>query len=151
MIRALRTAMFRRCPSGLQVEKLGHFLVQKALSGAVRLNPLPIDDKLWNRPLTNVANHFVGRLRVGLDIDLSVGNAVLFQKSLSLAAIAAPRSGVDQNVHSPILSTEGETGGAKAPPIIPKVGKETVPEGRDNQEPGTEPGSPAARGPHQFH
>jgi hypothetical protein len=88
-------------------EEVGHLLVQKAVAWAVRLDPFAIDDELRNRPFANVLDDFLSRPGGALNIDLGVRNLVLFKESLGLAAIAAPRSGIDQNLHPSILPSRG--------------------------------------------
>jgi len=72
------------------LEKLGHFLVEKALARAVRLDPFAVDDELGNGPLADLPDDLVGGARVGLNIDLGIGDQVLFQEAFGFAAIAAP-------------------------------------------------------------
>jgi len=86
-------------------EKLGHFLVEKPLAGTVRLNPFTVQDELRDSPFAHMADDFLCRPGVGLDINFGIGDLVLFKEPFSFAAIAAPRSGIDQNMHPPIIST----------------------------------------------
>ena len=64
--------------------------MKKALSWFVRLDPLSIEDKLRDRALPGVSNNLVGGTGRFFDIDLGVGNCMLVEKTLRLAAIAAP-------------------------------------------------------------
>jgi hypothetical protein len=89
-------------------EEVGHLLVEKAVARAVRLNPFAVDDELRNRPFANVLDDFLSRSGGALNIDLGIRNLVLFKESFGLAAIAAPRSGINQNLHPPIIPTAVE-------------------------------------------
>jgi hypothetical protein len=66
--------------------------VKEALSWFVRLDPFSIEDKLRDRALASVGNDLLcGAWRL-FDIDFGVRNCVLVEKTLRLAAIAAPVS-----------------------------------------------------------
>ncbi len=71
-------------------EKLAHLFVQKAAAGAVWLNPFAIDAELRDGPIADVLDNFIRRPWGGLDIDLAIGDLVFVEKSLGLAAVAAP-------------------------------------------------------------
>jgi hypothetical protein len=86
-------------------EELGHFLVEKPFAGTVRLNPFTVEDELWDSPFAHMPDDFLCRPGVGLDINFGIGNLVLFKEPFSFAAIAAPRSGIHQNMHPSIIST----------------------------------------------
>ncbi len=66
--------------------------MQEAFSWPIGLDPLSVQDKLWNRALTGVSDYLRRGARCGFDIDLGVGNCVLAEETLGLAAIAAPVS-----------------------------------------------------------
>ena len=73
--------------------------MEKALARAVRLDPLAVDDELWNGALTDMTHNLVGRTGCALDINLGVRDVVLVEKALCLAAIAAPSGGIHLDVH----------------------------------------------------
>jgi hypothetical protein len=85
-------------------KEFGHFLVEKAMSCTVRLDPLAVEDELRNGPLSDMPDNFLRGAGAGLDINLGVGNLVLFKEPFGFAAIAAPRSGIHQNMHPSIIS-----------------------------------------------
>lgn len=77
--------------SGLgHAEELGHFVVQKAFSWLVGLDPLAVENELWNRALAGVGDHLLCSTWRRFDIDFGEGNCVLGQKALGCATIAAP-------------------------------------------------------------
>jgi hypothetical protein len=82
-----------------------HFLVEKSAAWAVRLYPFAIDDELRNGPLAYVSDNFLRSAGAGLDINLGVSNRVLLEEAFGLAAIAAPRSGIHQDLHTSIITT----------------------------------------------
>jgi hypothetical protein len=86
-------------------EKFGHFLVEKPFAHAVGLDPFTVEDELRDGPFAYMPDHFLCRPRAGLDINLGVSDLMLFKEPFSFAAIAAPRSGIDQNLHLSIIST----------------------------------------------
>jgi hypothetical protein len=86
-------------------KELFHFLVEKSTAGAVGLYPFAIDNELGDSPFAYVLDNLLRGARAGLDIDLGVGNLVLIKKPFGLAAIAAPRSGIHQNMHPSIIPT----------------------------------------------
>ena len=78
--------------------------MKKPLARFVRLDPLSIEDKLRDRAFTRVGNDLLcgaGRL---FDIDFRVGNCVLVEKTLRLAAIATPVGGIDNKLHVLIVA-----------------------------------------------
>jgi len=80
-------------------EQLSHFLVLESLAGNVWLDPLIVDDKLWNRPLAGLADHFFRGSRRLFDVDLVKGNVVLGQPTLGGMAVPAPWSRIDRKFH----------------------------------------------------
>jgi hypothetical protein len=86
-------------------EELGHFLVEKPFTDTVGLDPLPIEDELRDGPFAHMPDDFLCRPRVGLDINFGISNLVLLKEPFGFAAIAAPRSGIHQNLHPYIIST----------------------------------------------
>jgi len=80
-------------------QSLRHFVVEKSLPGPVGLHPLSIDDKLRDRALARVADHFLRGPRGSLDVDLFEGDVVLGEKALGLAAVRAPKGGVNNEFH----------------------------------------------------
>lgn len=77
--------------------------MQKALTGAIRLNPFAVEDKLRDSAFADVPKNLIGSAWNLLDVDLGVGNRMFVQKTFSLAAITAPYSGVDLQIHNLIL------------------------------------------------
>ena len=77
--------------------------MQKALPGAVRLDPFPIQHKLRDGPLAYVPHNFLSGARGAFYIDLGVGDLVLIEEPFGFAAIAAPRSGINQHFHPVII------------------------------------------------
>ena len=71
-------------------EQFTHLGMQKSAPGAVGLHPSSIDDKLRNGPLTDLAQHFVGGSRSVFNIDIGVGDCVLFKEALGFPAVPAP-------------------------------------------------------------
>jgi hypothetical protein len=90
----------RRRSACRDTEALGHFFVEETLAGAVGLNPLAVDDELWDGPFAGVLDYFVDRAGRRLNIDFGIGNIVLCQKALSFTAIGAPLGRVDGEVHT---------------------------------------------------
>jgi hypothetical protein len=87
----------------LYAEEGGHLIEEKSAAGAIGLNPLAIEDELRDGALASVGDDFGGGSRVGIDIDLAVGDGVGCEESLGLAAIATPWGGVDEQFHASIL------------------------------------------------
>src|SRR3984957_3129478 len=77
--------------------------MQKALPGAVRLDPFSVQHKLRDGPLAYVTHNFLSRARGIFYIDLGVGDLVLIEEPFGFAAIAAPRSGINQQFHLLII------------------------------------------------
>ena len=71
----------------------------------VRLDPFAIDDELRDGPFANMLDDFLCRPWAGFYINFCIGNLVLFKEPFSFAAIAAPRSGIHQNMHPFIIPT----------------------------------------------
>jgi hypothetical protein len=86
-------------------EEIGHLPVKETMACTVRLNPFAVDDELRDGPFAYLPDDFLCRPRASLDINLCIGNLVLFKEPFSFAAIAAPRSGIHQNMHPSIIST----------------------------------------------
>jgi hypothetical protein len=86
-------------------EELSHFLVEKPFAYTVGLDPFTVENELRDGPFAHMADDFLCRPGVGLDINFGIGNLVLFKEPFSFAAIAAPRSGIDQNMHPSIIPT----------------------------------------------
>ena len=83
-------------------EALRHFVVKKASAGNVRLHPFAIDDKLRDGALAGALENLLGCARSGLHVDLFIGNVVLGQEALGLAAIRAPCGRVNGKIHNEI-------------------------------------------------
>jgi hypothetical protein len=93
--------------------------VQEAFPWPIGLDPLSVQHELWNRALTGVSDYLRGGAWGGFDIDLGVGNCVLAEEALGLAAIAAPVGGIDKKLHVLIvadapLAREGYTQSVRA-------------------------------------
>src|SRR6185437_11009004 len=83
----------------LNSEAFGHFFVEEALAGNVRLDPFAINHKLRDRALTGMFYDFFrgpGRL---FNVNFSEGNIVLLQEALGSAAVGTPEGGIDGDVH----------------------------------------------------
>jgi hypothetical protein len=105
----LRGCYFRRRLLA-DAEELGHFTVEKALPRTVRLDPLSVEDELRDGSLAHVPHNFFGGAGVALNVDLGIGDPVFFEEALGFAAIAAPRSGINQNIHLFIIMPRREPG-----------------------------------------
>src|SRR5271170_815432 len=80
--------------------------MEKSPAWTVRLYPLAVDHELRDGPFAYVPDDFLRCAGAGFDINLGVSNRVLLEKTFGLAAIAAPRSGIYQNVHLSIIPTD---------------------------------------------
>ena len=78
--------------------------MQKALAGTVGLDPLAVEDELRNGSLAYLADDLLGGAWNTFNIDLGVGNLVFLKETFGFAAIAAPGSGIDQQMHPLIIS-----------------------------------------------
>jgi 3-methyl-2-oxobutanoate hydroxymethyltransferase len=85
-------------------EQLGHLVVQEAFAGAIGLDPLSVENELWNRALAGVGNDLGRSAWGGFDVDFGVGDGVLAEETLCLAAIAAPVGGIDKKLHTAIVA-----------------------------------------------
>jgi len=100
-------------------EQLGHLVVQEAFAWPIGLDPLSIQDELRNRALAGVGDDLVGGAWGGFDVDFGVGDGVLAEEALGLAAVAAPVGGIDKKLHVLIVADvrlwrEGYTEGVRA-------------------------------------
>ena len=77
---------------------------EQAAAGAIRLEPLAINDQLRDGALANVANELIGRRRIVVDIDFGVGEVMGVEEMLGGTAVAAPGCGVNGNLHTLILA-----------------------------------------------
>jgi hypothetical protein len=82
-----------------KTQTLAHFLIQKSLALAVGLNPLAVNDKLWDGAFAGARHHFVGRSGRGFDIDLFEQDVVPLEKAFGFPAVSAPKRGIDQQFH----------------------------------------------------
>src|SRR3954462_11184877 len=82
-------------------EQLAHLLIQKAKAGPVGLHPGAVNDELRDGPLAHMAQYLIGRAGHLLDINLGIGDLMLLEKALCFAAVPAPDSGIDSNMHAP--------------------------------------------------
>src|ERR1700733_693920 len=80
-------------------QPLCHFLIQKSSSGAIGLDPFSVNYKLRDGPFAGFLDNFLGGSGGRLNVDFLVGNIVLGEESLGLAAIRTPYSGVDSYFH----------------------------------------------------
>jgi hypothetical protein len=74
----------------LYSQALGHLFVEEALAGDVGLDPFSIDYELWDGALAGAFHDFIGGSGRGLDVDVGVGQLVLVEEALGLAAVRAP-------------------------------------------------------------
>lgn len=86
-------------PSALDTETNGHLFIEEAASGTIGLHPFAINYKLRDRPLTGVAENFLGGAGRGLDVDFFVREIVLCQEALGFAAVRTPRRRVNDQFH----------------------------------------------------
>jgi hypothetical protein len=86
--------------------------VQEALAWTIGLNPFAIDYELRDGTLAHVPDELFCGPGAGLDIDLGIGDLVFVEETLSLAAIAAPCSGINQHMHCSIIPWGKERGRA---------------------------------------
>jgi hypothetical protein len=91
-----------------QAQPLAHLLVEKAAAGMVGLDPFAVDDELRDSALAYVPDQFGGGFGRGFDVNLGVGEVVLFEEALRLAAIAAPRRGIEDDLHRYIMIDTGK-------------------------------------------
>ena len=82
-----------------KAEPLAHLFIEKTQAGAVGLHPLAVDDELGDGALADVPNQLGSGSGCSFDVDLGVGEAVSVEEALRLAAIAAPRSGIEDDLH----------------------------------------------------
>jgi hypothetical protein len=85
-------------------EELRHFIVKKALTGLVGLNPLAIKHELRDAAFASFCDDCVGGAGGGFDVDLCVGNRVGREETFGLAAVAAPVSGIYEKLHVCIVA-----------------------------------------------
>src|ERR1700722_7403214 len=98
-----KTPHHRRKLSSLDSQALGHLIVEEALAGAIRLDPVTIDHKLRDGTLAGTLDDFVNGTGGGLDVNFFVGDVVLGQKSLGLTAVGTPSGRIDGKFHESIL------------------------------------------------
>src|ERR1700690_2194996 len=77
----------------------GHLVVEKSFSRNVGLHPLAVDHELWNSLLPGALDDLLYRTWRGLGVNLFVGDVVLGQKALGLAASRTPSGGVNSKLH----------------------------------------------------
>jgi len=83
----------------LDSKALGHFVIEEAFAGPVRLDPFSVDDKLRDGALAGEFDDFVDGARRCCDIDFFVGNVVLGKKTLGFPTIGAPERGINGEFH----------------------------------------------------
>ena len=81
---------------------MGHFLIQEAFAGTIRLYPFSVDDKLGDGAFAGALNYFFGGSGRSFDIDFLESDPVLLQKSFRFAAVGAPKAGIDSYFHRDI-------------------------------------------------
>src|SRR6185437_7476239 len=94
----LFAARLKPCPDTKLLrdsEALAHFFVEQAFAGAVGLEPFAVNHQLRNGALADFAEHVVSGSRCGFDVDFGVGESVLVEEALGLAAVAAPGRAVE--------------------------------------------------------
>jgi len=84
--------------------------MKEALSRFVRLDPLSIEDKLRDCTLTRIGDYLLCGAGCFFDIDFGVGNCMLVEEALRLAAIAAPVGGIDKKFHVLIVADSRRPG-----------------------------------------
>jgi len=77
------------------------------VAGTVGLNPAAVEDELGDGALAGVGEDLVGCAGGGVDVDVGVGDGVIGEETLSLAAVAAPGGRVDEEFHASILRRGG--------------------------------------------
>ena len=93
--------------------------MQEAFPGSIGLDPFSIQNELWDRALAGVGNDLRCSAWGGFDVDFGVGDGVLAEETLCLAAITAPVGGIDKKLHTTIVADvrlwrEGYTGEVRA-------------------------------------
>src|SRR5437763_2544352 len=83
-----------------QAEPFRHFLVEKAFSRTVGLEPFAVDDKLRDGALAGATDDFLGGAGSGFDVDLLIGELVLVEEALGDAAVGAPEGRVEGDLHA---------------------------------------------------
>jgi hypothetical protein len=90
----------------LDTQALGHLFVQETLTGAVRLNPLAINNELGDGAFSRVPNHLFSCSGGDFDVDFFVRNIVLLEEAPGHAAVRAPEGRVQDEFHWHRLDTE---------------------------------------------
>ena len=93
--------------------------MQETFPGSIGLDPFSIQNELWDRALAGVGNDLRCSAWGGFDVDFGVGDGVLAEEALGLAAVAAPVGGIDKKLHVLIVADvrlwrEGYTEGVRA-------------------------------------
>src|SRR5436305_3475565 len=83
-----------------QAEPFRHFLIEKAFSRTVGLEPFAVDDKLRDGALAGATDDFLGGAGSGFDVDLLIGELVLVEEALGDAAVGAPEGRVEGDLHA---------------------------------------------------
>lgn len=89
--------------SRLKAEPDRHLFAQKASAWTVGLHPFAVDHELRNRALADVPDKLLGGARRRLDINFGIGDLMLLEESFGLAAIPAPRCGVELHIHPSMI------------------------------------------------
>ena len=89
-----------RLEAGVDAEAGVELVIEDAEARAVGLEPFAVEDELGDGTFTDVAQDLFGGFGVGLDVDLAERDSVGLQVALGLAAVAAPRRGIHDDVHA---------------------------------------------------
>ena len=70
--------------------------MEEAAAGAIGLNPPAVEDELRDGALTGVSDDLGCGAWGGFDVDLGVGDGMVSEETLGLAAVATPCGGVNE-------------------------------------------------------
>lgn len=76
------------------------FVKKQAAAWLVGLEPLAVNDQLWDCPLAHALEHLRGGRRIIVHVDLCVRNSVRLKELLGGPAIPAPGSRVNLHHHN---------------------------------------------------
>ncbi|MGH9501429.1 MAG: hypothetical protein ACRD20_01120 [Terriglobales bacterium] len=85
-------------------QAFGHFLVEEALTQAVRLYPFAVDDELRDRALAGPLDHLIGSAGRGFYINFPEWDVVTLQEAFGDATIRAPDGGVQYEFQAAKIS-----------------------------------------------
>src|ERR1035438_7657181 len=103
-ISKVQMAARRGLPNGSRLrlcdaQPLRHLVVKKAFPRHIGLHPFAIDHELGNSTLASALDDLFQSARRALHVNLFIGDIVLGQKALGLAAIGTPGGRVDDQFH----------------------------------------------------